>query len=120
MDLWNDDEPIADRFEDIEVPEWIDFDISPRDVAAILQGGCASGAYMPAVTYHRAVATMAEYGDDVLQFIEDCWGELPNPPKDASWSGLACFYLSTAVEVWAAIMAGELEALEEDEEDEAA
>jgi hypothetical protein len=120
MDLWNDDEPIADRFEDIEVPEWIDFDISPRDVAAILQGGCASGAYMPAVTYHRAVATMAEHGDDVLQFIEDCCGELPQPAMGESWSGLACFYLSYAVELWAMAAGDTLEAFEEPEEDEAA
>lgn len=118
MDLWNDNEPIGDRVPSVDVPAWIDDDISPADVAAIVQGGCSSGAYMPAVTYHRALATMAEHGDDVLQFIEDCWGELPNPPKGASWSGLACFYLSTAVEVWAAIMAGELEALEETETEE--
>lgn len=102
--MWNDEDPINDRFPGVTVPEWILCDdpfISPYDVAAIVQGGCASGAYMPAVTYHEAAKTMAEHGDDVLQFIEDTWGEMPRPPKDTSWSGLACFYLSTAVETWA-------------------
>ena len=80
-------------------PDWITQDLSPNDIAAILQGGCASGAYMPAVTYHQAIETMGEYGNDVLQYIEDALGELPQPDKGESWSGLACFYLSYAVEL---------------------
>lgn len=52
--LWNNEEPVADL--GIEVPRWIDQDISPNDIAAICQGGCASGAYMPAVTYYQALA----------------------------------------------------------------
>jgi hypothetical protein len=38
---------------------------------SISQGGCASGAYMPAVTYHTALETMLEHGDDILSYIED-------------------------------------------------
>jgi hypothetical protein len=97
---------------DLNLPVWIDQDISPSDVAAIVQGGCASGAYMPAVTYHQALATMSEDGDEVLQFIEDSLGELPTPPRDTSWSGLACFYLSCAVELWASSIEDELEQFE--------
>ena len=100
MDLWNVDRPVTAL--DIHVPAWIEQDITGADVAAICEGGCASGAYMPAVTYHVALTTMAEYGDDVLQYIEDALGDLPAPPSDVSWSGLAVHYLSGAVELWAA------------------
>lgn len=72
------------------------------DIQAIQQGGCASGAYMPAVTYWQASKTMAEHGDDVLEYIVDQWGELPTPDNDLSWSGIAVLYLSTAVEIWCA------------------
>lgn len=74
--------------------------LSIADIQAIQQGGCASGAYMPAVTYWQALETMDLYGDDVLAYIEDALGELPPTPHDASWSQLACFYLSHAVELW--------------------
>lgn len=70
------------------------------DIQAIQQGGCASGAYMPAVTYWQAAATMAEHGDGVLDYIQENYGELPTPQNDTSWSGLAVFYLSMAVELW--------------------
>lgn len=81
-------------------PVWMDA-VDVDDVIAISQGGCASGAYMPAVTYHIANQVMAKYGDDVLEFIEDHLGELPAVPKGESWSGIAVFYLSSAVELWA-------------------
>ncbi len=113
MDLWNTNTPIATIPNlDLEVPEWIDPAISPYEVAAIVQGGCASGAYMPAVTYYKALETMADHGDDVLQYIEDALGELPQPPRDTSWSGLAVFYLSTAVELWASSVESDLESLD--------
>lgn len=108
-EMWESTDPVTDF--DIEVPAWIDQDISPYDVAAICQGGCASGAYMPAVTYHKARETMNEHGDDVLQFIEDYTGDLPPSPGN-SWSGIACFYLSYAVELWASMAESELESWE--------
>ena len=86
-----------------KVPEWIDQDISPSTIAAVNQSDCSSGAYMPAVEYHTAGMTMAVHGDDVLQFLEDMTGELPTPPSDICWSGLAVFYLSRAVELFCAI-----------------
>ena len=106
-DLWNDDNPIT-RY-GIHVPARIEQAVTPYDVAAITQGGCASGAYMPAVTYHQAIATMAVDGDDVLDYITDNMGELPAPRSDESWSGMAVFYLSVAVELWASAVEGELE-----------
>lgn len=116
--LWNNEDPIKDL--GIEIPRWIEDDISPSDVAAIVQGGCDSGAYMPAVTYWQASKTMEQYGDDVLDYIEDSLGEIPNPDmKDMSWSGLACYFLSYAVELWAGSVEDELveilEALEDEE-----
>ena len=103
--LWNYDEPCADYFNRAnmadDIPAWIDQDITPADVAAIMQGGCASGAYMPAVTYHTARQVMAEHGDDVLDYIEAELGEIPAPAPGTSWSGIACHYLSMAVELWA-------------------
>lgn len=118
MDLWENDTPIRKIAGlDLDVPSWINDDVTPYDVASICQGGCASGAYMPAVTYHQALKTMGEYGGDVLQFIEDHLGEIPSPPKDTSWSGLACFYLSCAVELWAAGAESELEGFEAEEDE---
>ena len=84
-------------------PAWLNDPLSPNDIAAINQGGCASGAYMPAVEYYTARVTMGEYGDDVLDYLQDYSGELPVPPSDSSWSGMACFYLSKAVELFAAL-----------------
>lgn len=73
---------------------------SLAEISSINQGGCASGAYMPAVTYHTANETMSECGDEVLQFIEDTYGELPSIPAGESWSGMAVLFLSCAVEGW--------------------
>jgi hypothetical protein len=96
--MWNDEGPVADS---MQVPVWIESDISWQQVCAIVHGGCASGAYMPAVTYHEALATMAEHGDDVLEFIEHYHIWLPKPAAGDSWSGMASLYLSCAVDVWA-------------------
>ena len=115
--MWNNEEPVKEL--GIDVPRWIEQDISPSDVAAILQGGCASGAYMPAVTYHQALATMSEHGDDVWSFIDDHYGlDWFHSQADpaSSWSGLACAYVSFAVEMWASSVEDEIrEVLEEEE-----
>jgi len=51
MNLSDYDDPITSYIETFTIPQWIEQDITPSTVAAILQGGCESGAYMPAVTY---------------------------------------------------------------------
>lgn len=116
MDLWNREEPVLEF--GVDVPSWIERDITPCDVAAICEGGCASGAYMPAVTYSEAMQTMFELGDDVLAFIDDTLGEIPAMPETApaygTWGGQACYYLSVAVELWAA--SAETELLDIDDE----
>lgn len=99
-EIWNSDTPLADL--GCPVPKWIDPLISASTCAAIVQGGCSSGAYMPAVTYHDAAETMHEHGDEVLDYIETIYGsDMPRPEASASWHGIAVFYLSVAVELWA-------------------
>jgi len=85
----------------VDIPDWIEQDITPNDIDAICQGGCASGAYMPAVTYYDAAQMMAKHGDSVLDYIDEQMGELPPIPEGTSWSGIAVLYLSFAVELWA-------------------
>ena len=101
--------------EDLDCPEWVDSDyISERCdgrewvhldyLKDLVRGGCASGQYMPAVTYSQALDTMAQHGDEVLSYLWEQYGEVPSP-QDCdtfpSWSGLCCHYLSMAVESWA-------------------
>lgn len=117
MDIWNTDTAIRviDGL-DIAIPAWIDDDITPADVAAICQGGCASGAYMPAVTYYQALKTMDRHGDAVLEYIENVLGELPSVAGQ-SWSQMACTYVSAAVDLWASSIESELEAFEPEAEE---
>lgn len=84
------------------LPEWWPSeDLTISEISGIQQGGCASYAYMPAVTYARANDHMTKYGDDVLSYLDDMYGELPAIPAGySSWSGLATYYLSMAVECY--------------------
>jgi hypothetical protein len=112
--LWENEDSVTDL--GISIPEWMD-DVSPYDMTAIYEGGCASGAYMPAVTYHTANAVMAEHGDDVLDYLSAELGSIPAPPDDSSWAGMAVFFLSYAVEVWVSHTIDEVaEALENETE----
>jgi len=95
-----------------------------HDLAAILQGGCDSGAWMPAVTYWAALETMRRDGDAVLDAIESAWGD-PAQVIDAqrSWAAWACSLVSAAVELWASSIGDDLADLldeaaeDQDEED---
>lgn len=111
QEIWDCETPISELL-NCEIPRWIESDITANTVIAICQGGCASGAYMPAVTYHIAMREMFQHGDDVLDYIADQYGEVPAPDKHESWDGMAVFYLSTAVEIWASGIISELEALD--------
>ena len=85
----------------LETPAWITDDITPYDLTSINVYGCESGAYRPAAIPELAEKTMAEHGKDVLDFIRDRCGKLPEPPTSLSWGEMAAFYLSHAVERWA-------------------
>jgi hypothetical protein len=81
-------------------PEWLPEPIEDlATVHAVQQGGCASGAYMPAVTYYTAEQTMARYGNDILDYIDDQGMEKPAIDDD-SWGGYCCTLVSMAVELW--------------------
>jgi hypothetical protein len=113
---------------DIEVPDWVDGDITVGTVESIYQAGCSSGAYMPAVTYHEAMHTMSECGDDVVDYLvrSDWDGEI-RIEQISGWAGMACHLLTLAVEIWAgevwdsvlkAVKEREAEDEEEDDDDE--
>jgi len=57
---------------------------------------------------------MAEHGDDVLNFLQEVSGELPEHDNDISWNAIAVHYLSKAVELFCAINS-ELEDWEDEE-----
>lgn len=111
---WECEDPI--RTLGVEVPRWIDQDISPSTIQAVLQDGCASGAYMAAMWYAEAIKTMGQYGDEVVAFLaEHIDSDIhhikvarPLMPFD-SWGEISCYYLSSAVEVWCSGAAIDLE-----------
>ena len=105
-------------FEDDELGQQYVWGSSIRDIC---RGGCASGSYMPAVTYYDALRTMSEHGDEVLSYIWEQLGEVPASTDDdsgLSWSRLACHYLSLAVELWASSIECELDDADEHEVEE--
>ena len=81
----------------IEVPEWIDQDIICSQVTGVNHGGCESGAYMPAVTYHKALETMNRYGNAVLDYLDDISPGFEIDIEGKSWGGIAVSILSSAV-----------------------
>jgi len=119
MQIYIEDSPMAEPYilaEDVEFPDWIDRDsfvemnhdrdeeiVWVSSIKDLNYGGCASGCYMPAVTYYKARQTMAEHGDEVLAHIWEQLGEIPAPSDDThpSFSAACCHWLSMAVEMWA-------------------
>ena len=97
----------------LEIPAWIDQDITVCTVRAICQGGCASGAYMPAVTYFEAKQIMAQYGEDIFDFITDRLGDSGLDNDCTSYGMKCCAWVSSAVELWAAEALYMIEELEE-------
>ncbi len=75
---------------------------SIAELQEIQQGGCKSGAYMPAVTYHTALDTMANHSDSVEQWCGDCFPEgIVFYPETETFGGFAVKLVSVAVEEWA-------------------
>lgn len=84
-----------------EVPAWArGMTWTGHDVKAVAEHGCGGGTYMPAVTYHEALATMSEHGDDVFEHIDSAYGGVPSAAS-LSWGHMAVRYMSMAVETWA-------------------
>jgi uncharacterized protein YggL (DUF469 family) len=74
---------------------------SISELQAIQEGGCASGAYMPAVTYHTANKCMTDHSDEVETLLVQHGVEAFtfNPETD-SWYCFASKLVSAAVELW--------------------
>ena len=97
-DMWRD---LLGHLQD--QPAYLGEHMSISDIIAVNQGGCASGACMSAVTYHKALQTMNDHYDVIELELEASGIELDNAPViDASnsWANLAAFYVSLAVELW--------------------
>ena len=86
----------------ITVPGWIAQDILISTIDGIVRQGCVPELYVLAVARCPALDTMSRYGDEILQFVEAALGGPLTIPAVSGWSALACQYLSTAVELWAA------------------
>ena len=98
-------------------PEWLTAMGEIDDLAtvqAVLQGGCASGAYMPAVTYYTASQTMGSHGTAITEYIEEQIGETPTMGSDDSWDSYQCTLCSYAVELWCSRFADVLDGVDWD------
>lgn len=111
--MWNNENPVSEY---VEVPRWIDQDITVSDVAA-REYACASGAYMPSVEYATALNIMNEHGDEIMDFLDETIGSgeilQGAVQEDVSWAGLAVRFVSAAVELWAVQVQDELEEMED-------
>lgn len=107
----NNGHDIRDFVESInDQPEWMVGGMgiaSICELQAILQSGCAANAHR-SVYYYDAQKVMAGYGDEVLDYIENQLGDLPNVTGQG-WSQMASTYLSCAVELWCSQFADTLD-----------
>lgn len=98
-------------------PSWIKHMGVIEDVSelkAILEDGCASGAYMPAVTYSTAWDTFCLYGDDIVDFLTDhYWDDVIEfDLRSETNQGFAVKLCSLAVELWVMQFADVIDAVE--------
>jgi hypothetical protein len=113
VSLWDFEEVEARKY--VKVPAWIEQDITLYTIEAVYEGNCSSGAYMPAVDYYESMRTMAAFGDQVLEYIIDTVGSLPEIDSDSSWNGIGILCLSEAVELRVASVRDEIIAEIEEE-----
>lgn len=93
----------------ITVPGWIDQDILISTIDDIVRRGCISSVYKHTVSSCPALITMQTFGDEIMQFVEDALGKPLIIFDGVGWSALACHYLSTAVELWAAAVGDQIQ-----------
>ena len=91
----------------IEPPHWISETISTTDVAAIIEEGCRSDTYPPAVSHAQALETMNSYGDEIIEFICNNQWEVPRF-EITSWPHGAVKILSIGIVLWCSNVADEL------------
>jgi len=74
---------------------------SISELQAIQQGRCASGAYMPAVTYATALDAMNQHYEEIESILYQHGAEpLTFDHTDETWAGFAVKLVSLAVELW--------------------
>ena len=108
------DDELCIAVHELEIPAWIEADaligtsqdgtdyVYVSSLKDIIYGGCASGCYMPAVTYATALSTMGVYGSEVMSYLWEHFCERPELPKSCVlWQEICCHWLSVAVELWA-------------------
>ena len=100
----------------IEIPDWVEQDITLDTCKSIAKYGCEGDQYGPGFLHYEATQVMTRYGSKVFEYIYETLGEMPKLSEDnlRSWGSLACHYVSTAVELWAS----QFTDLEEEEEEE--
>ena len=96
-------------------PEFLQFMGEIDDVSeliAIYEGGCSSGAYMPAVTYYTASQCMAsDASGSVEEELEDYGGITFNPAEE-SFSQFASKLCAMAVEIFVQNQSNVIEVLQ--------
>lgn len=120
-------EHILDTFVTERNPEWLEYLGAIEDhytVENIIQVGCCSGAYMPAVTYYQALGLYnSDYGDEVQEVAMEFLAEIDSyegliEAMQHGKANLAAFLASTAVESWVSSLYSELEDMKEELENE--
>ena len=91
----------SDNSTTLQTPPWIAADITPSDLEAMQHEELEKTSLWSGQVQPVAQETMAEHGSDVLNFITDRCGSLPEPPENTPWSDMAAFYLRHAVNQWA-------------------
>ena len=79
--------------------------LSGTDIAAVIQGGCASGAWMPAVTYWQSAEILQKYEDEILELLAHAGVDMAmlisaEQDNRESYRDLGCKLVSAAVEIW--------------------
>lgn len=87
----------------IEIPDWVEQDITLDTCKSIAEYGCVGDQYGPGFLDYEAIQVMNRHGSKVFEYIEETLGKMPELSDDnfRSWGSLACYYVSTAVELWA-------------------
>ena len=101
----------------VEIPEWLDQEISLEECLSINESGCGGAAYRPAIIDAEALETMAKHGDEIFEYLIETFGALPEIVSD-SWRQMATDYVSAAVEVWCSQFYEDSEEEGEEEEEE--
>lgn len=86
----------------LDVPPWADVSTigAAVEIARHGAGACAAVCCF----YGEALATLTEYGDDVVTYLNDsgCVDTINLEPSAQSWCGFASHVLTIAVELWSA------------------